>query len=245
VKRLLLVAVLAMILALALAAPALAAPANDNFANAIVLSGTSGSVAATTVEATGQAGEPSPGSMGQLNSVWYKWTAPTSASMIAEITAGNYDTYLAIYTGSALNALTLVDYDDDSGDGLLSYVTFPVTSGTTYYIQVDGFSIATGSFTLAWSRLVDPLSLEGLAVYIEDQADAGNIGTSLEGRLLDLVNPALAAFNAGNPKATNIAIKNLQGLIKVVKYQTARNITPEVAQELIFRANSIIAILRG
>src|SRR5207302_7684664 len=66
---------------IALAAPhvASAAPANDLFANAQLLTGISGSVAGSNVGATSEPGEPNAGyGMGMGFTVWYRWTAPAS-----------------------------------------------------------------------------------------------------------------------------------------------------------------------
>ena len=43
---------------------------------------------------------------------------------------------------------TVIDSDDDGGPGLLSEVSFLVTAGVTYYIQVGGFGGATGELAL-------------------------------------------------------------------------------------------------
>jgi hypothetical protein len=51
-----------------------AAPPNDAFAAAETLSGPSGTVFGTTVDATAEAGEPR--SMPLNHSIWYAWTAP-------------------------------------------------------------------------------------------------------------------------------------------------------------------------
>jgi hypothetical protein len=63
-------------------------------------------------------------------------------------TAGsNFDTTLAIYSGSDLSNLVLLGANDDSR-GLQSAVTFTAQAGVPYSIQVDGYSGATGSIVL-------------------------------------------------------------------------------------------------
>ena len=52
---------------------------NDNFANAILLSGPSGSVSGTTFGATHEGGEPDHVGLGSQHSVWYRWIAPSTA----------------------------------------------------------------------------------------------------------------------------------------------------------------------
>jgi hypothetical protein len=138
---------------LALAATAFASPpSNDNFANAVALpAGLPQQIAGTNVEATTEAGEPEPTVAPGGASVWYRWTAAGPLRVTADTcTETNFDTVLAIYTGTAVNALTEVGANDDAcGDGLQSRVSFEATAGTTYYIAVEGFSGDTGTFLLS------------------------------------------------------------------------------------------------
>jgi len=56
-------------------------PANDNFANAQAISGATGSVTATNVGATVEAGEPTIQNVRGGASVWYRWTAPSNGTV--------------------------------------------------------------------------------------------------------------------------------------------------------------------
>lgn len=136
-----------------------AQPANDTFANAIALSGPAGSIAGSNVSATGEAGEPSTGFNLVLNSVWYRWVAAASGPATFETCGGisDYDTHLAVFVGTAVNALAVETFNDDACS-LQSRVTFNATIGTTYYIQVDGFSTAQGNFTLTYPAGAVPVS---------------------------------------------------------------------------------------
>ncbi len=131
-------------------ASSFAQASNNNFANAISLSGSSGSIAGNNISATQETGEPSVSVNGQINSVWYNWTAPSAGTLNLNTCTRNYDTFLAVFTGSTVSGLSLVTSNDDSC-GLGSIVNFSVVGGTTYRIQVDGFSTATGTFTLAYA----------------------------------------------------------------------------------------------
>ena len=52
---------------------------------------------------------------------------------------------MGVYTGTAVNALTLVANNDDiSASDLDSRVTFPATAGVTYRIAVDGTEVPQG-----------------------------------------------------------------------------------------------------
>nr|WP_322710474.1 DUF4347 domain-containing protein [Nostoc sp. ChiSLP03a]MDZ8211571.1 DUF4347 domain-containing protein [Nostoc sp. ChiSLP03a] len=125
------------------------ASSNDNFANRIVLSGNSGSSIGNNVGATGESGEPA--QSGTTNSVWWSWTAPASGNAVFNTTGSGFDTYLDVYTGNAINSLSLVAANDDSNGTTTSQVNFTVTAGTTYYISVDGYQTSTGNVTLNYS----------------------------------------------------------------------------------------------
>ena len=134
--------------------PAPSPPAgwNDDFANAYKISGTSGSTSGTNEGATLQNGEPTPSAQGYVGaSVWWKWTAPSTGSFHFSTAGSAFDTVLAIFTGSALSALSEVASDDDGDVGTMSRCSFEATAGTTYRIMVAGYSAASGSICLSWS----------------------------------------------------------------------------------------------
>ena len=123
----------------------LPSPANDNFAAAQTLTGTSANAQGSNVGATKEAGEPNHAGNKGGASVWYVWTPPATGVYTANTTGSSFDTLLAVYTGAAVNALTEVASDDDTGTLVTSSVTFNATAGTTYHIAVDGFNGDTGS----------------------------------------------------------------------------------------------------
>ena len=129
-----------------------APPPNDNFANAQKLSGDSGTVTGTNVNATKETGEPTHDDNGGDSSVWYQWTPSKSGSASVDTFGSNFDTVLAVYTGSRVDALTPIVSNDDAGIGSQSAVRFAATAGTTYYIAVDGADLggvtAQGAITL-------------------------------------------------------------------------------------------------
>lgn len=136
-----------------------AAPGNDNFANATVLTGTSGSIDGTTLEATDEVNE-----LVYLNAwangVWYSWTNGSRKAVVATFdtcTAATYDTALDVYAGLGSGppdwgdtSRQLVAGNDDAC-GLQSTVAFFAAPGTTYWIRVGGWLGITGNFTLAWT----------------------------------------------------------------------------------------------
>jgi hypothetical protein len=127
-------------------------PANDQFANASVISNgsTPVTVSGTNHGATAQTDEPAHGSGGPSASVWWKWTAPSAGALRISTSGSSFDTVLAVYTGTGVNALTLRAYSDDVAPPTdrTSEVSLAVTGGTQYFIAVDGYNGAAGSITV-------------------------------------------------------------------------------------------------
>ena len=138
-----------------------APPANDNFASAQLVSGASGSVTGTNVEATKQAGEPDHAGDPGGQSVWFRWTAPSSGPFQFNTVGSDFDTTIGIYTGATLVTLTEVASNDEAIEGLVSRVYFQATAGTVYRIAVDGYEggngfAEEGSITLGWAAVPAP-----------------------------------------------------------------------------------------
>jgi hypothetical protein len=121
---------------------------NDNFASARVLVGCVGSVTGTNLNATRESGEPNhaPDNNGGTHSVWYQWQAPSSGSVTITTAGSAYDTVLGVYSGTSVNALTVIAKNDDIPDvpgqphQTTSAVTFSAIAGTIYRIAVDGYN---------------------------------------------------------------------------------------------------------
>jgi len=123
-------------------------PANDNFSNAIQVNGSSGQDTGTNVDATKESGEPDHAGNAGGNSVWWRWTAPSSL----DTHGSSFDTLLGVYVGSSVSSLTEVaSNDDDGSSNYNSGLSFQATSGTTYHIAVDGYLGESGDVILNWS----------------------------------------------------------------------------------------------
>ena len=126
-------------------------PANDLFANAEALPGTSWAITGTNVRATGETGEPDhAGISAPLASVWYQWTAPSSGTFSLNTFGSDYDTTLAVYTGSNVGSLIAQASNDDTG-GVQSSVSVLVSTGATYRIAVDGWHARKGQVVLNYT----------------------------------------------------------------------------------------------
>ena len=140
-----------------------AAPSNDHFATPVVLSGPSAHVTATNTLCTREPDEPRILNNAGGTSLWYRWTAPKTGRFQVAVFTVDFDPLVAVYTGSSLNALSLVAANDNTGyDGSQrqSLCTIEAVAGTTYQITLDAKPVTsagasnTGEFTL---NLVDSL----------------------------------------------------------------------------------------
>ena len=141
------------------------APKGDYFDNPISIAGATGSrVIDDNASYTIEAGEPlhTKRSTGngytytyQYRSVWYKWTAPGSGTMVfsTKCSGGGYiyPTYIAVYTGDALSAIERLAFSTERDDKWVTSLSIAVEQGVTYRIVgMMGFD-GSGAFTLSWS----------------------------------------------------------------------------------------------
>ena len=126
-------------------------PFNDNFANAHPIAGISGTATGSTVGATKETAEPSHAGNSGGHSIWYGWTAPSTASYVIDTFGSSFDTLLAVYTGTSLGSLKQSASNDDAGPGGTSCLTFAAASGSTYWIAVDGYGGLNGAVVLHWA----------------------------------------------------------------------------------------------
>ena len=117
-------------------------PVNDHFGGALGLSGDRFSTRGSNRNATDETferAEPHAG-VGKGKSVWWKWTPDFDGEFVITTQGSEFDTVLAVYTGSNSYDLSpIVSNDDRNALDWTSQVTFTVTSGTEYYIAVDGY----------------------------------------------------------------------------------------------------------
>jgi len=164
----------------------LAAPANDIFTAAELISGQTDSVTGSTVNATRESGEPyHAGSFG-YGSVWYRWTAPAAGLMKFTASGSGLGPLLAVYRGSQVTGLTPVA---SNYGGSESSVTFAVTSGTVYQIAVDG-AWSNGALILDWEVVPPPPANDSFA-------SAGTLGASTTAAVSGTWRSATSEANAG------------------------------------------------
>jgi len=125
-------------------------PSNDKVANADeVCPLRDTTMSAINWFATAEAGEPAHAGMPASRSVWFRYTSradqggATATIRTTDDGTDDFDTVLAVYTGSMFAAATPIASNDNfAGD--LSQVQFIVQAGQTYWIAVDGAGGAQG-----------------------------------------------------------------------------------------------------
>jgi hypothetical protein len=138
-------------------------PANNHFANRITL-GPALPVTTTgsTIYGTLEPGESNlNGLVGA--SVWYQWTAPSSAwTSLSAGTTGSNRPVFAVFTGNSIASLQEQGRSDNSttSGGVPGPLVFQATAGTTYHIAVYGFafgeSVSPGTFSLTLESIAPP-----------------------------------------------------------------------------------------
>jgi hypothetical protein len=121
-------------------------PANDMFADAELISESTGFVMGTTVNASTEPSEPMFYKGGQT--VWYRWTSPAAISVTFDLRS--YDgsaTGIAIYEGAFLQKLFPMGHGEH-----FDRVTFIAHPKMEYAIQVTSKSYeGAGPFQLSWN----------------------------------------------------------------------------------------------
>jgi Ca2+-binding RTX toxin-like protein len=132
-------------------------PINDNFAEAIPLTGAAGTRAGDSLGgATAEPGEPP---FGIESTVWYSWQPPADGTYKLSTLGSTMDTVLGVYEGTSVESLTELGFNDDDPDrGCCSswLALVDAEASTTYMIQVgplEGFG-SDGLITLSWGPLI-------------------------------------------------------------------------------------------
>ncbi len=135
---------IAMAIALVMASSTYSvAPANDMFANRIIINGASGTTNGNNSDATLEPGEPCHiyssifGYEGYgSNSIWWTWTAPSTATYDFDTRGTSSNVFVCVYTGDSLTNLTKIVYN-------LRHAPLHATNGITYHIAVVGMDVTS------------------------------------------------------------------------------------------------------
>ena len=102
------------------------------------------------------------GGSGAGDQVW-SITVDFDGSIVVDLTP-THDSILYVFSDCA--AGTCLAVDDEIGDGVAEQITFPVSSGSTYYIVVDGWGTGEGSYELVVSKGLDNSAPELTCEYL-------------------------------------------------------------------------------
>jgi len=92
-----------------------------------------------------------PGNCMTGSNIWYCYTATCTGNATVSLCGSNYDTMLAVYDGcDCPTSYNIIDCDDDSCDRQ-SQISFAVTAGNQYLIEVGGYRQVTGQGVLSIS----------------------------------------------------------------------------------------------
>ncbi len=134
-------------------------PANDNYANAIVITSTPFTHETDTVNATLAKNDPTSncGTAKNSDSVWYKFT-PSVKGILSITTAGSdYDTVVEVWKGSP-GSFTSVTCTPNPGDT----IEITLSANTTYSIEVTDRDSAPGGGELQFSLDFVPTPTPGV-----------------------------------------------------------------------------------
>lgn len=152
-------------------------PANDDFAAAVLVPAIGSTVYGTNVDATAESGEPVHAVAGADSSVWWRWQAAVSRLVHVNTHGSDFDTVVAVYSGSSVSALTgIASNDDDGSANFNSGVLFQAQAGTDYYIAVAGGPGEAGQVTLEVDVPRTSVSLGNLVVRWTMTGDAQTVG---------------------------------------------------------------------
>ena len=120
-------------------------PENDNFTNATVISGSSGSKTGFSLDAGIEPGEPAHAASRQsYKSIWFAWSPPTAGEYTFEVVGAAFDPWLGVYTGDSLTNLTR------AAEFRFGNTHFYAQPNITYYITVASLEDKGGNITLKY-----------------------------------------------------------------------------------------------
>ena len=131
-------------------------PANDHFSDRppLTFGGSNVVVRTTNRNATRETAEPlHAGKLGDA-SLWWSWTAPAAGLVLATTTGSDYDTLLAVYSGTSLSNLVEVASSDDEDPAnavLTSSLSFQAEAGHTTRWPWTALMVQWVTFNSAWA----------------------------------------------------------------------------------------------
>ncbi len=133
-----------------------ARPVNDDFADALPISGPQGATTGNNINATLEDGEFN-AMLGIAASVWWRYTAPATSGtepVVFDTLGSSFDTVLLIYQGTNVANAALLAFNDDettAPPSLWSSLSVQLTAGQDYMVCVCGYDdTEMGTIALNW-----------------------------------------------------------------------------------------------
>lgn len=127
------------------------APSNDDFATPVWIGSLPYTLAQDTIGATTATDDPAlqcgSGYGQRRHSVWYRYMPGVSGNLTFNTIGSNYDTVLAVWTGSR-GSLVSVGCNNDIWKTNQSEVQFAATAGVPYFIEIASYQANAGNLTL-------------------------------------------------------------------------------------------------
>ena len=198
-------------------------PANDLFADRVILSGPVGSVEGFNVGASFESNEAYIGSSAAHASVWYGWRSTGNAIVYLRLIGGGMAAQATVFQGTSVDHLSqVVRLDGFDGSSAPDAAQFLALRGEEYIIGVDGVEgqpglDSTGAFTLLWYA---PDLATPSPAFLTQNADGGlslRYDTDQTGPVIVLTSPDLETWS---PLSTNEV--STEGLIVLPKPTAAQ-----------------------
>ncbi len=150
----------------------MAAPINDDIANATNIKILPTSLQQDSTGASNETNEAGPTCLSNEPnpSVWFKYTASTSQTIVFDTFGSDYDTTLSIWKNNE-HPLMPVACNSDHSNLDQSLLNVELEAGTTYYINVGGYNGASGNLVFN-AKQVNPLTNDNLSSAIAISPDA-------------------------------------------------------------------------
>lgn len=141
----------------------LAIASNDDFDNATIVTDVPFRITVDAFEATVPDPNDDPASTKcglnpGLATVWYTYTPAANILVHMDTIGSNYDTYLAVWTGSRGSLTEVACNDDASTTEFASAIDIQLTAGTTYYIEVAQFNNTPADEKIVDAKLIPEVS---------------------------------------------------------------------------------------
>jgi len=111
-------------------------PFNDDFSSRPRLSSANVALRTSNEGASLEAGEPAHAGLSSAHSLWFEWKSGAGGAVTVDTKGSDFDTLLAVYTGTALGSLTPVASSDNDSGLQTSSLSFTSMAGQSYQIAV-------------------------------------------------------------------------------------------------------------